>query len=441
MAWLQGKNGEKKRVLTEDDLSEIFGSGAVFCEVLAYGNGTADFRALDVYQQPIEDQVFLDVPIVVYEIPGQLVRNGTYAEIKALRDAGELIPGSVYEITDYETIYVQPVSLEVRSDSTNLFNVRLLAIGPDRFAPEAWAAPTDRTQPEGSTITASTPLDRWRLLYDIDNDSSKYEWATETGKGVIYGLIDHRDNDLAYDFYNTKFRRYLITATTIGATAFVGKKICPTKVRAHFTIDLNTYDDLLTFDLTKDIRENIFKPHVSASLRSLNNNTFANDVYNNIFNFNCFNYALLSVSNYNKIGNNCNNALIIGDFTHNVISGNWYYNVFNNHCYGNNFNDVCHSNVFLGSCAVNIFGSYFYNNIIRGYCNGNTFGEECYNNAFAAAALQNCEFSSLIKNKDFSTFSSLYNQVQTQKIILNSSGVAVSLWRNASNIEQVTVLV
>ena len=388
------------------------------------------------------------------------VVSGTYAEIKSLRDTSRLIPGNLYRITDYETIYVQPVTNIVRSDSSALFDVALLATDKDRFAPEAWATHTDRTQPSGSVITSTTPLHQWRLLYDIDNNSALYSWATSTGKGVIYRLVDHWLNDLPYDFYNVKFRRYKITGTTTVAVSLVGQYLSLGPTKTGFTVDSGDYVDLLTFDWTKDIRRNRIPqtPIEITSQKYLLNITFGGECTDNEFGGICLNNVFVGTCRANNFNSRFYGNIVNGDCSSNLFMPGCYNNTFGGACQLNTFGTFCYDNVFADTCATSTFGGQFYSNVFDGdcsfntfgtFCNRNNFGGDCYRNTFGDSFNRNTTGTGLlnfvqflpgITSRDFSSkdiYDKAYNQTIQKKA---PSGGVISVWFDASNQQQVASL-
>ena len=102
----------------------------------------------------------------------------TYSDLKSLRDNSQLIPGALYRITDYVTTTVDPESRSMG----HLFDVIVLALDNDHLSEEAYA-----THHEGDTYFANSNLHAWKLMYCIDNDTTRFEWADPNyGKGVIY---------------------------------------------------------------------------------------------------------------------------------------------------------------------------------------------------------------------------------------------------------------
>ena len=347
------------------------------------------------------------------------------------------------------------MSNAVRSDSSALFDIVLLATDKNRFAPEAWVAHTARTQPAGAVITSTTPLHQWRLLYDIDNNSSLYAWATSTGKGVIYRLIDHWNNDVPYDFYNVKFRRYKITGTTTSATAFIGQYLSAMASRDNFTIDSGDFVDLLTFNWANPVQNNTFEtaPFSTGRLDLLNsvfmeecrfnrfgtsfqrctaggqftNNVFGANCYDNIFAESCIRNVFRSYCRLNWFG---------GHSYSNTLEDNCFGNLFAMQCSGNMFGSGCSSNTFSGHCYANIFANFCYTNTF-GAANTNTFGNYCHTNTFHANTVRNTQFSDDISGKDF-TASNIYAKTYNQTIQRNANGDIVCVWIDASNIQQIT---
>lgn len=62
---------------------------------------------------------------------------------------------------------------------------------------------------DSSQLTVSDKLKNvsaWKIWYCLDNDKERFSWANaESGRGVIYRMIDENGNDVAYDFKSIKF--------------------------------------------------------------------------------------------------------------------------------------------------------------------------------------------------------------------------------------------
>lgn len=122
----------------------------------------------------------------------------TYAELKSLRDNGQLVAGKQYRITDYVTTTSQvntrsaghQFDIIVTADSERVLNENARAI-----------------QHEGDEYFANSNLNAWDLKYSLDNDKVRFLWASDDGKGVIYYMRDEADNECYYDFKNIQFVR------------------------------------------------------------------------------------------------------------------------------------------------------------------------------------------------------------------------------------------
>lgn len=136
-----------------------------------------------------DDGVFVDEKKVCFEM-----LNVTYSELKNLRDSAQLIPGAMYRLTDYECT----TSQENTASAGHKFDIILTALSTNTLSEEASVA-----LHEGDNYFANTNLSAWKVWYTLDNDSQRFNWADEAnGKGVIYRMIDEKNNDLPYDFKN-----------------------------------------------------------------------------------------------------------------------------------------------------------------------------------------------------------------------------------------------
>lgn len=133
------------------------------------------------------------------EIPKNTVKI-TYDELFALRNSNSLTPGEYYEITDYWAT-VKSISgfAHIAANSNNYgikFHIIVTAVANNQLSHQAFASPK-----EGGPYTAEV-LRKWKIWYDLDNDSEKYPWTPGSGHGVIYRMIDENQNDANFDFKN-----------------------------------------------------------------------------------------------------------------------------------------------------------------------------------------------------------------------------------------------
>ena len=133
----------------------------------------------------------------------------TYAELKSLRDAKQLVPGMKYRITDYVTTTTQTNT----QSAGHQFDIIVTALDTDTLSEEASAI-----HHEGDTYFASSDLAAWKVWYSLDADT-KYSWVTGTNhKGVIYRLVDEYRNDCLWDFKNIQFKNNNVWYYTFGTS-------------------------------------------------------------------------------------------------------------------------------------------------------------------------------------------------------------------------------
>lgn len=122
-----------------------------------------------------------------------------YADLVGMRDAGKLIPGQLYRITDYVTTTTQADTMS----AGHAFDIIVMATTGNLLSENAWAA-----LHKDDTYFAEARLEAWRLKYSIDNDVNRFAWAdVESGKGVIYEMQDEWGNRCGYDFKNILYKR------------------------------------------------------------------------------------------------------------------------------------------------------------------------------------------------------------------------------------------
>ena len=103
--------------------------------------------------------------------------NTTWAELKDLRDNGQLVAGMQYRITDYVATTIDP---ESRS-ANHPFDIIVVADDERTLNENARAA-----LHEGDTYFAKCKIESWKLKYSLDNDTSRFSWAQQGGE--VYTL-------------------------------------------------------------------------------------------------------------------------------------------------------------------------------------------------------------------------------------------------------------
>lgn len=130
--------------------------------------------------------------------------NITYNELVEKRNAKLLIPGVNYRIIDYDTIAEgHDVNDVFYKSAMHPFDIIVQAIDNSTLSRQAKAAKSKR---DVNNYFDAEDLAGWQIWYSLDNDT-KYDWAQEDAKGIIYRMIDSNNNDIPYDFKNIMFER------------------------------------------------------------------------------------------------------------------------------------------------------------------------------------------------------------------------------------------
>ena len=146
-------------------------------------------------------------------------KSVTYAELKALRDAGKLLAGRKYRITDFVTTTTQ---VDTRS-AGHAFDIIVVADDESTLNENARAI-----LHKGDTYFAGCKLGAWELKYCLDNDTTRFAWADATnGKGVVWWMKNEWDNECYYDFKNIQYKRYKVisVAQNFADSEYVGKYV------------------------------------------------------------------------------------------------------------------------------------------------------------------------------------------------------------------------
>ena len=295
----------------------------------------------------------------------------TYSELVQLRNSGALYPGATYRITDYQC----SSSDADTSVASNKFDILVKAIDTDKLSEHCGAL----RNTSDSYFPEETNFEAWEIWYCLDNDTSRFGWASASGKGIIYRLIDEFGNDCPYDFKNIMFKRTASWFSSHEDWCNEALGDVPTTDKLYFTFSLIASANSNGTDLSTNyyngqkylkFYQNKIAPYYSDSVQQLNKNVF---ILKSIGNMGCYS---------NTFGNNC------------------YSNTFGNYCQSNTFGNYCQSNTFGNNCYSNTFGNNCFSNTFGNYCQSNTFGNYCYSNAFG----NNCDSNTFGNNCDSNTF-------------------------------------
>lgn len=312
-----------------------------------------------------------------------VMTSTTYAELKQLRDSNGLTPGTWYRITDYTCTTTQ----DETQSAGHVFDIIVRADDASHLNENAYAA-----HHEGDTYFQDCKLEAWELKYCIDNDNTRFAWADEDGKGVIFFMKDEWNNQCPYDFKNIMFKRYLVTEyDNVLDEILNNSDWTPSKYIAFEGLEnehIDEYDEsdsifLYTFSTNSYEDTDAI---LDASLNTKNNNNDTDAYYVQFCNDNEIGQFMAG----QEIDGKCKtvirlNNIVISDRNELFEEGNEpvkiYGNVFGVNCHDMMFESHSYCNTFKANCKNNLFFKSYYNTI-GNYCSGNTFGNECYNNTF-----------------------------------------------------------
>lgn len=355
----------------------------------------------------------------------------TYADLVALKNASELVEGTYYKITDYVTTTngKTPNTDEPSRSAGHQFDIVVRATSTSTLSELASAS-----LHEGDTYFATQNVGAWQIWYDINNDTTKYSWAVTdgTGKGVIYRMIDERQNDLPYDFKNIQFYRdktlekyaciadqmkiedgYYYTFTTTQGT-----DVSKYGDMSLLTGDYTGYNTMASYLPNANVQALNNNVSVQSNSRAFSGNTFERDCFNNTFgsqirgnNFSntFYNNVFGDQINYNNFHSNTRNNVIYKNLYGNTILTNMLGNTIkitssNKWFQGNIIGDYFQENT-IGDVAFmgNTLGRSFYKNTISGNFIGNMTGNSTTNNTFNGST-QGSTFGSWTKKNTFGYF-------------------------------------
>ena len=323
----------------------------------------------------------------------------TYSELVSLRNSGKLYPGATYRITDYKC----SSSDTNTAVASNKFDILVKAIDMNKLSEHCGAL----RNASDTYFPTVTNFDAWEVWYCLDNDTTRFGWASTSGKGVIYRLIDEFGNDCPYDFKNIMFKR---TAEWFSKHVDWCKNLfqgtVPSIERQYFTFsladaNLNGVDLSINYHNGQKYLEffqNKIAPYYSDDvLQKLNNNVFILKTINNV---GCYS---------NTFGNGCHSNTFALGCRSNIFGNDCHSNTFGNGCQSNTFGTSCHSNTFGASCHSNTFGNGCHSNTFGDSCASNTFGNSCASNTFVYQCTTNffgngCYTNTFGKGCKFNTF-------------------------------------
>jgi hypothetical protein len=298
----------------------------------------------------------------------------TYSELVALVGASTLVPGRTYLLTDYETVYEQPESLETISSGI-VEPLYLTAVDVNKL----------------NKVCKSELYPEDIVYYEITGDINDEKGTEGFTKGKIYRRIDTiHNNDIGTDWRHVKYRRWAHNVNnpwTLGNNYVVGD-----------IVNIVTYNLILICISDDNNSQSVFSdnhwfqyPALNGEYASITpsgttHTTFISgsitipsdplDFQDSIM------FTNLSTMNVEDFGNNSietyhlsNNIIKSYYFYENKIGGRFEYNYIISGFYANDITYYCRENIIKEfyhnkidiAMSRNIICDYFHNNSISGY--------------------------------------------------------------------------
>ena len=401
----------------------------------------------------------------------------TWSSLKSLRDAGNLVPGQQYRITDYTCTTVKD---ETKS-AGNVFDIIVTADSESILSEEARAI-----QHEGDTYFANSNLSAWKIWYCLDNDNTRFEWAvpgelidtikSTTGISETYkynsSISGIKFSNKVYNLeigvkvringsplvYITKTDDYtLVVEDHTSATSTTGISVYSTSPGGKGIIyrmidefgndvpyDFKNIQFYRQWDSSKSLWSTISKDNTGVPCYTFSSNgnssttSFtdmslrrSNNIYSNVIKI----YISSSEQHLNNIcffGNSCYRNSFGDGCSSNSFGYNTFLNRFGYSCFSNIFGNSCNYNIFGNYCSYNEFGKNFSRNSFGNDCTNNIFSDYCTNNSFGNGC-KNINFASDSKA------GTLYNYYQNNhfgdgcKCILFKGEETASFSKNVKN--------
>ena len=380
----------------------------------------------------------------------ELLVETTWAELKALRDGGNLVAGQHYRITDYQCTTSQANT----QSAGHQFDIIVVADDESTLNENARAIMHD-----GDQYFTGCKLSAWKLLYCLDNDSSRFAWAqagSEGGNGSITFDVDKnyvtatfveevedgKDHYIAWSYNDGKddVTVYTSAPCSVGETVYSDSGLSTSlssvvsmeggePVPAGKGVIYRMIDEYLN-DLPYDFKNIQFRrwaitdiTNGNLTTEALSNlqQTFIKSQNNGLYFawspemsiYGCtatvdssdstFYYTFGGASDQSivapsgGVGCYCNSMKryyedkgSLQTLNANVFLGsNCHSNTFGNDCWNNTFGNGVGNNTFGNGCYSNTFGNYCYSNTFGNGCYSNTFGNYFQNNTFGNDCNQN----------------------------------------------------
>ncbi len=302
----------------------------------------------------------------------------TYADLYALWDNHDLVPGQMYIITDYASVHFFP-------------NTQSVVNTPAEEALFVTAIDVDQLSP----IAHSMQYPQDIIYYNIESDQSKVPGCT---KGYISRRIDTKqNNDIPFDFRNVKFRRWAVVASHSDTTGAVANhdpgRIVKKTSNSELYVKINAKNAVPFTDTNSWLRLPFNNGDIvsytpsefyiidDAFYTSMDSNpaSFSDHFMFTSLNYaQCINNTIEAPINMDLISGT--NNLILGTFLNNKIQGNFHNNLIFNNFASNTIGVNCAQNIFATGFQDNIIGNLCSSNIILANASGNKIGRTFWGN-------------------------------------------------------------
>jgi hypothetical protein len=342
--------------------------------------------------------------------------NVTYLQLLTLINNGQLLAGSRYLITDFQTIYDQPdydalgvPKLVVPTLSGAIEPLIVFAINNGKISNQAW----------------STKYPNDTLKYNVFFD--KTEIMNEPAKGRITYRLDDDNNQTSYDHRVVLFKRYE-TAASSGEFSVIND-------------NGESSQNTLTFtDGSYNIQCGLFPfTDVSVSVFLLPNNIFSAGCFNIQTSDYFYNNTILNILLNDSVfqGTCHDNVWLGGGYNNNVaniFNNNRFEGVFQNNHIQNGFRNNTITGSFVANCILSGFrsnniGDFVFNNIGYDFAFNNigsginnTIADNFQNNSIGLNMTNNNIFNNFINNTIADNFQA--NDIKVPATVLPATWAA-----------------
>ena len=385
-----------------------------------------------------------------------------YGELKAIKDAGNLIPGQYYRITDYVTTVNGATITNARS-AGHPFDILVRADSANTLNEQAWAVKHD-----GDTYFDGARLEAWELKYQLDN----VQWSKQAGTYVTdedngytfqvigditlsghtykllqgFGMYVEDWSDYALmetvaegeqiicyygdpEEFNPDEPEVVGTASGVEEVTEAGKGTitwmkdehgneCPydfknvqfkrwkvtdsMEGRTGFTDTyLGVLDNTAEKLSVEDAEDFIWAYTFSSDAMGGEQTDYSLDGTHSVYGNVIKEMGDGSLPDNVFFGEYCYANTLSQDCNSNSFSQNCQYNSFSQDCRRNSFSQDCSRNRFSQGCYGNSFSQGCYNNSFSQNCGSNSFSQDCNSNSFS----QNCGSNSFSQDCSSNSFS------------------------------------